>query len=177
MSSRFLRYKVVKNWKYTKSPKSNLKYLLSKVPCIHLILPPSLNFHSVSLYDQPFSRYKVVENRQYTEWPQNNLKHLQCICRKYPVYTEYSPPRTKFHSVSFYDQPFSRYKVVENRKCTKWPQNDLNHLTVKSTLYTLNANPQGPNFTPFRSTTSRFRDISLPQITNAPNDPRMTLTT
>ncbi len=31
---------------------------------------------------------------------------------------------------------FSRYKVVENRKYTEWPQNDLEHfLTVKSTLY------------------------------------------
>ncbi len=29
-------------------------------------------------------------------------------------YTEYSPLRPKFHSVSLYDQPFSRYKVVEN---------------------------------------------------------------
>ncbi len=28
--------------------------------------------------------------------------------------------------------PFSRYKVVENRKSTQWPQiNDLKHLTVK----------------------------------------------
>ncbi len=30
------------------------------------------------------------------------------------------------------------YKVAENRKCTKWPQTELKHLPVKSTLYTLN---------------------------------------
>ncbi len=30
------------------------------------------------------------------------------------------------------------YKVSENRKCTEWPQTELKHLTVKSTLYTLN---------------------------------------
>ena len=67
------------------------------------------------------------------EWPE------ALNCRKYPVY---SPPRPKFHSVSLHDQPFSRCKVVENRKCTKWPPNDLNHLTIKSTLYTLNRNPE-----------------------------------
>ena len=86
----------------------------------------------------------------------------------YPVYTEYSSPRPKFHSVSLYDRPFLRYNIIENRKCTQWPQNDLMNLTVKSTLYTLNAHPeaqislrfalhvqpavfeiQGPNFTRF----------------------------
>ncbi len=32
--------------------------------------------------------------------------------KKYPIHTKY-PPRSKFHSVSVYDQPFSRYKVVK----------------------------------------------------------------
>ncbi len=49
--------------------------------------------------------------------------------------------------------------------------------TVEHTLYTLNTHPQGPNFTLFRSTTSRFRDTMLSKIGNAPNDPIMTLTT
>ena len=74
-------------------------------------------------------------------------------------------------TVLLYDQPFSRYKVVENRKCTEWPQNDLNHLTVERTLYTMNTTPQGPNFTPFRSTTRRFREARLSQIGNAPMTP------
>ena len=39
-------------------------------------------------------------------------------CQKYPVYTEYSPTRSEFHPVSFQDQSFSIYKVVENHKCT-----------------------------------------------------------
>ncbi len=30
----------------------------------------------------------------------------------------------------------------DNWKCTEWPQNDLKHLTVKSTLYTQNTHPQ-----------------------------------
>ena len=61
-------------------------------------------------------------------------------------------------TVSLYDQPFSRYKVVENRKCPEWPQNDLKQLTFKSTLHTPNTNPRGPSFTPFRSTIARFPD-------------------
>ncbi len=45
-----------------------------------------------------------------------------------------------------YDQPYSRYKIVENRKCTLWPQKDLNNLSVKRThCDTLNAHPRGPN--------------------------------
>ncbi len=94
-----------------------------------------------------------------------------------PVFTEYSPPKPKFYSVSLYDQPFLRYTVVENQKCTKWPHNDLEHLTVESTLHTLNTHPRGPNLIPFRSTASRFRDTRLLKIGNAPNNPRMTLST
>ncbi len=35
-----------------------------------------------------------------------------------------------------------KHKVIENQKCTESPQNDLNHLTVKSTLYILNTHPE-----------------------------------
>ena len=62
-------------------------------------------------------------------------------------------------------------------KCTERHQDKSKHFTVKSTLYTLNAHPRGPNFTTFRSTISRFRDTSLSKIGNAPNDPRITLST
>ncbi len=34
--------------------------------------------------------------------------------------------------VSLYDRPFSRYKYVENRKCTELTQNDSKHLIDKS---------------------------------------------
>ncbi len=69
-------------------------------------------------------------------------------CQKHNVYTEYSLPRPKFHSqtVSLYDHQFSRYKVVENRKCIELSQNDIRHLTVKRALYTLNTHPRGTNF-------------------------------
>ncbi len=52
------------------------------------------------------------------------------------------PRGLNFQSVLLYDQPFSRYRFFENRKCTEWPQNDLTHLSVKSTLYTLNTHPE-----------------------------------
>ena len=78
-------------------------------------------------------------------------------CQKYPVYIHLIlTPRPKLHSFSLCYHPFSRNKIVENRKCTEWPQNDLNHLTVTSALYTLNTYPGGPNFNPFRCTVARF---------------------
>ncbi len=45
---------------------------------------------------------------------------------------------------------------------------------------TLNAYPRGPNFGPFRSTISRFRDTTCTRsakIVNAPNDPKLNLNT
>ena len=58
-------------------------------------------------------------------------------------------------SILLNEQPFSRYKVVENRK--KWDTlNDLEHLTVKSTLHTLSTYHRGPNVGPFHSVTSYF---------------------
>ena len=99
-------------------------------------------------------------------WIRNSLRSLSSrrvefedlFWKFYPVYTENSPPRPKSHSVLLYDQPFSRYKLVENRKFTKGPQNNLNHFTVKSYLYTLNTYRGGSNFTAFCSTVACFPD-------------------
>ena len=68
-------------------------------------------------------------------------------------------------------------QVFRKSKWTQWPQNDLNHWSIKSTLYRLNTHPRPPYFTPFRSTTSRFWGTGFSKIENAPNDPRMTLST
>ena len=59
----------------------------------------------------------------------------------------------------------------------QWPQTELEHLTVKTTLYTLNTYPWGPNFSPFHSTTSSFQDTGSLKIGNAPNDPKLSLDT
>ncbi len=56
--------------------------------------------------------------------------------------------KSEIDSVLLY-KPFSRYNVFKNRKCTEWTENDLNHLTVQSYLYTLNNYPGGPYFSEF----------------------------
>ncbi len=81
-------------------------------------------------------------------------------------------------SVLFISQPFSRYtKVSKNWKCTEWTQTDLEHLTVKIALYTLNTLTTGPNFSPFCSMTSCFPNTSLSKIRNVPSDLRLALIT
>ncbi len=79
--------------------------------------------------------------------------------------------------------PFAQWLAIseihvqgrENWKCTEWPQTELEHLTVKITLYTLHPYPRGPNFALFCSTVSRFWDTTCTQsakIGNAPNAPQ-----
>ncbi len=114
---------------------------------------------------------KSEMHRMTPEWPQ------ALIGQKYPVYTEYSPPRPKFHSVSFYDQALLRYKLVKNWQCTEWPQKDLDMLSVKSNLPTQNIRPRGPNFTTFHSTVSRFSRYKVVENRKCTEWPRITWTT
>ncbi len=102
---------------------------------------PSIKFHSVSFYDQPFSRYmhKLVETWTCTEWPQNDLKHL--TDKSYPVHTDYSAPSPKSHCFASLRPAVFEIQDYQNQKCTEWPQNDLSHLTVKRTPYTMNILP------------------------------------
>ena len=61
-----------------------------------------------------------------------------------------------------------RYNVhvqgQQNRKCTEWPQTELEHLTVKGTLYTLNTYPWGSNFGLFCSTIKHFQDTTCTRL-------------
>ena len=76
--------------------------------------------------------------------------HWTLNCQKYPVYTEYLPLRPKyFHSLCCTTSHFWDVRLQKFGKCTEWPQNDLKHLTVESTLYTLDTYPWGPNFVRF----------------------------
>ncbi len=100
--------------------------------------------------------------------------------QNYSVYIKYLPQRSKFWCVLLYDYPFPRYntyKVGENRKCTEWPQTELDDSAVKSTLYTLNTYPWGPNFGPFRFMISGFQDTKSSKIGNASSDPKLNLNT
>ncbi len=77
-------------------------------------------------------------------------------------------------------QPFSRCKGDKYWKCTEWSQNDLEHLTVKRSLYTLSTHPRGSHFGPVRSVTICFQDtrwLKIGKIRNSPNDLRLTLNT
>ncbi len=67
--------------------------------------------------------------------------------------------------------------VAENRKCTEWSYNDIDHLMFNSIQYALNSYPRGPNLCQFHSTTNHFLDTSLSKMTSPPNDFRMTLGT
>ncbi len=49
------------------------------------------------------------------------------------------------------------------------PQTDLEHLTVKITLYILIIYSRGTHFPPFRSTSSRFQDARLLKLGNFRN--------
>ncbi len=97
--------------------------------------------------------------------------------QRYPIYVLEIYRCLKFHPIFLCDQPFLRYKIVDNWKCTKLPQNGLEPLTVKSTLYPLNAIYRGPNFCLCHSTASHFQDTMLLKIGkfgNVPNDLRLT---
>ncbi len=94
----------------------------------------------------------------------------------YSIYTKYLPLRPKVSSVLLYDHPFPRYKFAENRKCTEWPQTELEHLTGKSTLYTLNTYPEAQILVRFALWLAVF-EIQGRQNGNAPNDPKLNLNT
>ena len=82
--------------------------------------------------------YKDGENQKCTEWPQTELEHLAvkstlCTLNTYPWGPNFGP----FCSTISCFRDTNMYKIGENRKCTEWPQTELKHVRVKSTLYTL----------------------------------------
>ena len=76
------------------------------------------------------SRFWDTMSTKITDAPNDPNLTWTHNSQKYPVYTKYLPLRQKIWSLTLYDQPFPRYKDVKNRKCTTWPQNELEHLTV-----------------------------------------------
>ncbi len=55
---------------------------------------------------------------------------------------------------------FENRRIGHFAQCSKWPQTKLKESGSKSTLHMCTVGPQVPNFPPFCSTISRFRDIS-----------------
>ncbi len=143
-----------------------------RCPIYVLLKSQAPNFHHTFPFDQPFSRYKVsiIGNALNDFGMTLNTFNSQ----RHPVYIKYLPPMCKLLSVSLYDELLSRYKVIENQKCTKWPQTDCEHWTVKNTQYILRIYPWGLKIHPYCSTTSRFRDSRLWKNGKIGNAPKMT---
>ena len=113
------------------------KLYSQKYPACTNYSPPRSKFWPLSLHDKLFLRYKVVENwknGKCTKLPQNELERLTIKSNLYTLVT----PKAQILVCFTKHHPFSRYKVIENQKnhkCTEWPQNDFEHLTVKITMY------------------------------------------
>ena len=98
------------------------------------------------------SRFRVAGHFE-TCAPNNPKMTLNTTRSKiHTIYVLLKSQSPKFHPIFLYDQLFSRYNV-NNHKCTKWPQNDLevkSQKVAKSALYTLNTlYLRGPNFVRF----------------------------
>ena len=105
--------------------------------------PPRPKFPSVLLHDQPFSRYRLAKHRTA---PNNPRMTLITEMSKIPCVHWILTPEAQI-SLCFALRPaVFKIQVFQKSKCTEWPQNDLKHLRVKSTLCTLNTNLWGPKF-------------------------------
>ncbi len=86
---------------------------------------------------------------------------------KYFIHTKNLPHRPHF---ALFRSTISRFRYTCTRSskignAPNDPKLNFEHLTVKSTLYTLNIYLRYPNFDPFRSMISHFSDIQRVQLT------------
>ncbi len=99
------------------------------------------------------------ERSKCTEW----LEHLRVKSTLYTLYTCLCGPNfVPFLSMTsrFPDTRLPRIEK-KNQKYTEWPQNDLEQVRDKSTLYTISTCPRISNYWPFHSTTSHFQYTRL----------------
>ena len=191
----FLRGKAVENWKNKKCtewPQTDLEHLKDQ----------STLYTQNTYTPPPFSRYKVVENREKVHRSRKNSEWPWTLTdQKYPVYnsTKCSPSRSNLWYVSLCGHWFRETRLSkidkkvhkwpqndlehltvkralytvgiywEMQKCIQWPENDLEHLSAKSTMYALSTHTKGPTFSPFRSKTSRFQGTRLMKFGNIGN--------
>ncbi len=72
--------------------------------------PRLSNFSPFSLYGQPFFESHAILKKKYTEWPQMILNPTS---QMYPICVLLVSTSLKFHFLSLFDQPFSRYRQIE----------------------------------------------------------------
>ena len=136
----FPRYRVIKNQKCTEWPQIEIEHLSQK----YTIYSKSSGAQiMVCLALQ--QAVSEIQGRQKSEmhWMTPNWTGT-LNSQKYPVYTKDLPPRPKFWSAFF--KIYGRRKSELHWMTPIWT---WEHLTVKSTLCTLNTYPWGPNFGQF----------------------------
>ncbi len=96
----------------------------------------SIHESQILLYDQPFLRYRPFWDK-WTEWPQNYLRYIwpcRVQSQMHPICIA-SIPEFQI-SVLFALRPaVFELQTILRKKCTKWPQNDLQHYKVICTPY------------------------------------------
>ena len=161
------------------TPNLPLNTYQSKVLFMHERFISEAQILAFSLYHHFFSRHKVAENRKCLRMIPNWTWALNS--QKYSIYTELLTPEAQIVVLVRFALRLVVFEihveVGDNQKCSEWPQSELEHLTVKRTLYALDTYPWGPNFRLFCSMIRGFQDTMLPKMGNAPNDPKLNLHT
>ncbi len=107
-------------------------------PIYVLLVSPSLKFHSVWLYNKPFSRHGPFWHK-CTEWSKMTLNTVMSQV-PYIYVTNVPIPESQISPPFPLPPLFSRYKVVDTQKCTKnnsewpWTLNSQKHANGPSPL-------------------------------------------
>ncbi len=92
-------------------------YLIYVLPVLKV--SPNLKFHAISLYDAPFSRYRPFWDKCRSP-TLNDPKMTSNTTRSNVLYICVTNiPVSNFKPIFLYNQPFSRYKVVDHFRDTK----------------------------------------------------------
>ena len=159
------------NWHWTIN---NYKYSLGTI-----VLSLRLKLWSILFYDHWLSRYKVarksVVHRMTPNWTWTlNSKNIPYTLNTYPSSPKFLVLILRF-AVSEIQHVQGRLKSEMHQITLKltWTLN-----SQRNSTYTKYLMPWGPNFGPFRSTISCFRDTTctrLAKIGNPPNDSKLNL--
>ncbi len=142
-SQKYPLYKIVENQKYIKYPQNDLEHLAvnsSLYTLSRYLWGPNLGLCHSTI--SPFRDTRLLEmHRMAFKWPWI-LKHQKCcLC---PLNT-YPQAQIFIHCALWTAVLRDNVVKIETPEMYQWPQTDLEHLTVKSTQYTLNKYSQGPN--------------------------------
>ncbi len=164
----FSRYKVAENRKCTEWP---TKYLSLSTEA-QILVRFALKLAVSEIHVQGWWKSEMHRMSPKWTWTLNSQKWSTKVLVTYPWGLNFPPFCSRI--CGFQD---TRSPKIRMHQMTP---TELEHLTVKNTLYTLNTYPWGTNFGPFCSTISSFwftTCTGLSKIGNAPNDPKMNLNT